>query len=184
MKTLSYLIVLAVLVIAGCVTDDTMFETQNSLELKKAKVPIPMKMDCRAVPDTESDLLPVVIGDNTVYIYSRLIISGTGTHLGKIEAEKSFYVIKNGEFFINDDGIPSVRNSGDGKVVGANGDGFEFTWWIKESLVDYTFFGEMEITPGTGTGKFEGCSGSCDIVGMEPAVGLILFNLDGYLVYK
>ncbi len=43
MKRLMYLIVLAILVIAGCAKDDTIFEEPGNLELKKANVPIPMK---------------------------------------------------------------------------------------------------------------------------------------------
>ena len=189
MKNLMYLFVVAILVIAGCAKDDTLFENPDNLELKKAKVPIPMKANCQAIWDEESDLISVDIplGNGDVIVisnFSKLILSGTGTHLGKIDAEKSFYVAKSAVFFINDAGIPYLHIAGDGKVVGANGDSFEAIYWTDQSLVDNTWFGVMEITPGTGTGKFKGCSGTCDILDGRSDNNGTYFKLDGYLVFE
>jgi hypothetical protein len=187
MKTLMYLFVVAILVIAGCAQDETLFETPDNLELKKAKVPIPMKADLFAVPDMESD--PILISgldpnnpDN--YLLTRMIISGTGSHVGRVNAKKSFYEFKSIEFIL-ENGLPFTNQTGIGLMVGANGDSFEFTWWVKQSLLNGDYIGGMEITPGSGTGKFKDSSGSGDIVGgwNQDRTG-VLFKIDGYLIYK
>ena len=118
------------------------------------------------------------------YTPSKLIVSGTGAHVGRIDAEKSFYIIKSIEFFFGDDGLPYTRNTTEGKVVGANGDGFEFTSFVELSLIDLTYSGKMEIILGTGTGKFKGCSGSCDIFDGGQDNDGTWFKMDGYLVYE
>ena len=157
MKTFMYLFSIAILFIAGCAKDDTISEATIS-----------MKIDCRAAPDISSELIQVDIPGQDVYnTYSRLTISGAGRHIGKIVAEKSYYVIKNAELFIAEDGLPYVRNSGEGKVIGESDDGFEFTFWSNESLNDFKIVGELEVTPKTGTGIFAGSSGTLDIVGSD-----------------
>ncbi len=187
MKTLMYLFVAAILVIAGCAQDETLFETPDNLELKKAKVPIPMKADLFAVPDMESD--PILISgldpeDPKSYYPSKMIISGTGSHIGRVNAEKSYYKFEKMEFIL-ENGNPFTNQSGIGLMVAANGDSFEYTWWVKQSLLNGDYFGEMEITPGSGTGKFKGSSGSGDIVGgwNQDRTG-VWFKIVGYLVYK
>ncbi len=185
MKTLTYLFVLAILVIAGCTKDDTIFETPDNLELKKANVPIPMKADLNAVPDMESALLEVHLPwGGSYYQPSKMIISGTGSHVGRVNAKKSFYEFKSMEIVI-ENGILFNYNSGIGLMVGANGDSFEYTWWVKQNMDDGNYYGEMDITPGTGTGKFKGSSGSGDIVGgWNMNRDGVCFKIDGYLVYK
>jgi hypothetical protein len=186
MKSLLYFFVMAILLIAGCAKDDTMFETQDNLELKKAKVPVPFKADLLGFYDTESDLLSWNIGENTYYSYSRNILTGTGTHLGIIDAEKSFLLLESIIFCMDDDGLQYTINSGKGKIVAANGDSFEFTFRVKQ-LFDETASStsKNDIIPGSGTGKFEGCSGSIDSVGaIDFAKGGYRFKVDGYLVYE
>lgn len=187
MKTLMYLLVLAILVIAGCAKDDTMFETQDNLELKKAKVPIPFKADLYIVPDRESDKI-LVEGldpeDSSSYANSRMIVSGTGTHLGKINTEKSFYEFENLKFFLDENGYPFTLNTGAGIIVAANGDSFEFTFKIIQDVIDYSWSGPNEIIPGSGTGKFEGCSGTLEAVGgWQDDVGDWCI-IQGFLVYE
>jgi hypothetical protein len=187
MKTLGYLIVLAVLVIAGCAKDDTQFENQDNLELKKAKVPVPVKADCFATWDTESDLLPFYIpGQGVMYTYSRLNVSGTCSHVGKLNPETNFYVLESITFFMGDDGLPYTLNLGSGKLVAPNGDEIGFTFEVKQSFDENkSYTGKTFITPGTGTGKFKGCTGTFDEVG---AIDYIKdgtwYKIDGYLVYE
>lgn len=188
MKTLMYLIVLAILVIAGCAKDDTMFETQDNLELKKAKVPVPFKADLYIVTDLESDVI-LVEGlnpeDPSSYTKSRLIVSGTGTHLGRINAEKSFYEFESLKFFLDENGYPFLLNTGAGIIVAANGDSFEFTFSIKQDVIDRSWSGTNEIIPGSGTGKFEGCSGTIEAVGGHHEDGIGMWCIaQGYLVYE
>ncbi len=140
-----------------------------------------------AFPDLKSD--PILISgldpeDPDNYYPSIMLISGTGSHIGKVNAEKSFYKFESMEFAL-ENGIPYTNQSGTGLMVGANGDSFEYTWWVKQSLVDGSYFGEMDITHGSGTGKFKGSSGSGDIVGgWNMNKDGVCFKIDGYLVYK
>ncbi|MBW6535309.1 MAG: hypothetical protein K0B11_09890 [Mariniphaga sp.] len=187
MKTLMYFLVLAILVIAGCAKDDTMFENQNNLELKKAKVPIPFKYDAYVVWDEESDLVLIEgldPNDPASYAYSKLICSGTATHMGKINSEKSFYTLEKLVLFF-EDGIPYTRNTGKGILVGANGDGFEFSFTVVQNAIDKTCNGINEIIPGTGTGKLEGYTGTIFMSGgLVEDRSMFLFECEGYLVYE
>jgi hypothetical protein len=167
MKALMYFFVMAVIVIAGCAKDDTMFENQKTLELKKAKVPVPFKADCFAVPDAE--------------MYWKLWVSGTATHIGKID-EKSFYII---EAMEDVEGVPYHINTGSGKLVAANGDCIDCTFWVKQSYIDGSYTGTVTFTPGTGTGKLKGVTGTCNMVGgMDDEKGGTWFTIDGYIVFE
>ncbi len=138
MKALMYFFVMAILVFAGCAKDESMFEDQNSLELKKAKVPIPFKLDAYVVTDRESDKVLIEgldPADPDSWFASRLICSGTATHLGKINPEKSFYILERLVLFF-ENGIPHSRNTGKGVIAGANGDGFEYTFTVVQNSVD------------------------------------------------
>ena len=187
MKTLMYLLLVTILVIAGCAKDETLFENQDNLELKKAKVPIPFKADTYAVPDINSELILVegLDPDNPAsYFHCRLLCSGTGTHIGKINPEKSFYTHEKIVFFM-EKGQPFTLNTGTGIIVGANGDGIEFTFESKQSVIDGSFAGTNTIIPGTGTGKFKGATGTLNVVGgwHEDGIGLWIKN-EGYVVYE
>jgi hypothetical protein len=182
MKTLMYFFGMVLIVFAGCAKDDPLFENQESLELKKAKVPIPFKLDAYVVHDMESDL--VLIEGLDTWTQSRLICSGTATHVGKIDSEKSFYILEKLVLFF-ENGIPYTRNTGKGILVGANGDGIEFTFEIKQSALDLSFTGTSKLVSESGTGKFEGATGSINTVGgkHEDGVGLWTKN-EGYIVYE
>jgi hypothetical protein len=167
MKTLRYFFVMAIILIAGCAKDSGEFGNPEH-ELKRAKVPIPFKADCRAVPDME--------------IMGRLIISGTGTHVGKIDSAKSFYQITNIEFMIIDD-QPYVALEGYARIAGANGDSFDINFWSSQSMTDWSFEGIAEVIPGSGTGKFKGCTGSFKSLGGED-VSEVFFTIVGHLNYE
>jgi hypothetical protein len=162
-----------------------MFENPNNLELKKAKVPIPFKADLFAVPDTESEILefPFPWG-GSYYLPSKMIVSGTGSHLGRINAEKSYYEFKTMVFFFENDNLFS-HQTGIGKLVAANGDALEFTWWTTQSQTDGSCIGGAEIIPGQSTGKFEGGTGTFDTVGGWPEEGTgIWLKGQGYMVFE
>jgi hypothetical protein len=185
MKALMYFFVMAVIVIAGCAKDESMFEDQGNLELKKAKVPVPFKANLYAAPDWSSDLL-LIEGldpeDPGSYIPSKLNSSGTATHLGKIDPEKSFYVLEKLVLFFKD-GLPYMDIMGKGIVVGANGDGFEYSVKALQSLLDGNSNGIIEIIPGSGTGKLEGSTGTINTVSGNSDDG-IWFKCEGYLVFE
>jgi len=86
---------------------------------------------------------------------------------------------------ILENGIQFTKQTGNGVMVAANGNSFEFAWWVKQSLLNGSYFGKMTITPGSGTGKFQGSSGLSDIVGGYHKDGIgVWFKTNGYLVYK
>lgn len=98
-----------------------------------------------------------------------MIISGTGTHLGRLDAEKSFYEIQTFELIYEDD-TPFFYQTGTGLMVAANGDSQSYTWWAKASLPNLDYVGKIEINGGTG--KFEGCTGTVDMIGKIDQVSM------------
>jgi hypothetical protein len=181
MKTLVHLFAVAMLLFAGCAKDE-MFETDsNSPDLKNAKVPIPMKADLCAVPDMTSDMIPFP-GIPDKYVPSKMIISGNGTHIGKVNAEKSFYKIDVFEI-IMEEGVPFLFQSGTGYISAANGDSFDYTWWAKASLPDMNYIGEIELQGGTGI--FNGCSGTLDMSGKINTETLLnSFTVEGKMKFN
>lgn len=166
---LSHLIltVILIFIFASCAKDEIFDESKNLPELKKAKVAIPLKADLCAVPDMESSLILKPIpgldpADPSSYITSRMIISGTGSHLGRVDSKESFCVVETFKM-IFEGGVPFLYQIGIGHMVAANGDSYDYTWWVKASLPKLDYIGGVEITGGTG--KFEGCSGSADMIG-------------------
>ena len=170
MKTLMYFFVMVLIVMAGCTKDETMFEPQENLELKKAKVPTPFKADCQAVYHLE--------------IPGRLMLSGNATHAGKINAEESYYQITS-MVPTEIDGQLYMRLEGFGKIVGANGHGMEFTFWSYQTLDYSSFQGQVIITPGTGTGQFKDIKGTLESSGgVDVAGDFVFMTIAGYLVYE
>jgi hypothetical protein len=189
MKTLIYLFVVVMLLFAGCAKDDMFTSNMKtpSPELKRANVPVPMKTDLCAVPDpTSSPILKPKPGldpnDPNSYIPSVMIISGTGTHLGKIDSEKSYYRIEVFSLTMVN-GVLHAYQAGDGFLAGSNGDGFNYTWWAKTSMTTLEYFGETILVGGTG--KFEGCSGTTIMAGkVDQLNGTNCWTADGHIKFK
>lgn len=188
MKTLISFFAVAMLFFAGCAEDYTFNDDSASVELKRANVPIPFKADICAVPDMESDfiLLPIPGIDPSNpenYYASRTLMRGTGTHLGNLDPEASYYETESTVFFM-EAGHPFLVQSGIGEFVGANGDSFGVTWWAKISLPDRNWVGEFVVIPGSGTGKFGGISGILESIGQaNPEEHTNCFTSDGYIQY-
>jgi len=185
MKALLYFFVMAVIVIAGCAKDDTMFENNESLKLKKAKVPIPFKGEWFGVADQESGYFSVPLpGGGNIWLVNRgLFASGHGTHIGKIDTEKSFSQITEIEFFLDENGkLYSVQTSY-AFMVTANGDSFELISKGKQSWVDGSFVSQDELVPGSATGRLEGATGSFTTVGGWRDGG-VWSETEGYIVYE
>jgi hypothetical protein len=186
MKTIIYVFAFAIFLFAGCAKDEMFEEPANSLQLKRANVPTPLKVDLCAVPDMESSfILKPIPGldptDPNNYITSRMIISGNGTRLGKVNPEKSYYDVVVFELLMENN-VPFLYQSGTGLLVGANGDSFSYNWWAKASLPTLDYVGGIELTEGTG--KFEGCSGSGDMVGRFDEVNLInCWTSEGFIKF-
>jgi hypothetical protein len=153
-------------------------------ESKGAVVSLPFKADCWAVPDWNSAPILIEGLDPNSYSLSRLIVGGNGTRLGKINPEGSYYVFDSMKF-VMDNGMPFVELEGVGKITGANGDSMEFDFKSLQSALpgDRPFTGEINIIPGSGTGKFEGAIGSLKSHGATTPDG-IWFKVDGYLTFE
>jgi hypothetical protein len=166
MKTLKYFLVLAIILMAGCSKD--IGEMENPVELKRAKVPIPFIANCNAINDPGNEY--------------RLIVGGNATHIGKIDADKSFYQFTKITPILIDGVVQYLELEGFGKLIGANGDGFDVTFNSLQSR-DYSFEGTADITEGSGTGKFKGCTGSFKTKGGLDG-DILLFTVIGTLEYK
>lgn len=193
MKTLFGFLAFGMLLFAGCAKDDVFNESLEGFELndanKRANVPIPFKAEMCAAPDMESEfyLFPIPgidPSDPDNYCASRMLISGTGTHLGRVYPETSYYEVGSTVFLV-ESSHPYLNQSGTGKMVAANGDSFEVTWWAKISLPDRNWVGEFEVITGSGTGKFEGMSGVFESVGQaNMEEHLNCWTSEGYMQYN
>lgn len=192
MKALFGFLAIGMFLFAGCAKDDVFDEGLDGFNLKdahqRANVPIPFKADLCAVPDMTIPQAEFVLPNGTVLKYcSKMDISGTGSHLGRVrDSGTSYYIVnKDKNAFKLIDGKPFLRQEGDGKLVAANGDSFELTWWADISLLDRSWVGQFEIIPGSGTGKFTGSSGEFDAIGQANEVEKInCWTCEGYLVYE
>ncbi len=163
MKTLIYLFAVVMLLFAGCAKDEMFDQNSNNPELKKAKVPIPMKADFCAIPDMNVPPVSTIIpGQGPMYLPGGMFVTGTCTHMGRVNSEKSYCKVDE-LTFIMDEGKPYLLETGTGIMTAANGDSYKITWWVKTSLPDMNYVGEVEMFDGTG--KFEGCSGTVDMLG-------------------
>lgn len=170
MKALRYLflMLMAGVLISGCEKDTPLVDDQENVELKRAQVTIPFKANCQALPHPE--------------IPGRYMVSGTATHAGKLNPQESFYQFTSMEI-VEIDGQPFWHLEGFAKLVGANGHGFEATLWSYQTLDLTSFYGKVFITPGTGTGQFQGCTGTLDSSGGVGPEGLFM-TISGPLVYN
>ncbi len=162
MKTLIYLFAIAMFLFAGCAKDEMFDQNSNNLELKKAKVPIPVKADFCAIPDMKVPPVSVSTPGGTITLPGGMYVSGTCSHMGRVNEEKSYCKVETLTFMM-EDSKPYLMETGTGIMTAANGDNYKITWWVKTSLISWEYMGEVEMFDGTG--KFEGCSGTTDMVG-------------------
>ncbi len=182
MKTLIYLFAIAMILFAGCAKDEMFDQNPNNLELKKAKVPIPVKADFCAIPDMTVPPVSVNIpGQGTQYLPGGMYVTGTCSHMGKVNSEKSYCKVET-LTFVFEDGNPFLLETGTGTMTAANGDSYNITWWVKTSLPSMEYIGEVEMSGGTG--KFEGCSGTTDMIGsVDLATKTNCWTAEGYIEF-
>ena len=161
MKTPIYLFVIVMLLFAGCAKDEMFTDNMNNPELKKAKVPIPMKIEYCGTSDWSAGAISY--GDPSTALPARMIVSGKATHMGKLNSEKSFWVAEVYEPRVDSEGVTYLFQSGTGHLVGANGDYINYAWWVNAALPDLDFTGEFTIL--NGSENLEGCSGTFNITG-------------------
>ena len=185
MKTLVYLFVIAMLLFAGCAKDEMFTNNMNNPDLKKAKVPIPMKIEYCGTSDWSEGVISY--GDPSAALPIKMIVSGKATHMGKLNSEKSYWFAEVYEQLFDNDGNPYLFQSGTGHLVGANGDYINYAWEVNGVLPDFT--GKFEIQDGTG--NLEGCSGTLNLVGTvdvdyndNPPTVTICCSVEGLMEFK
>lgn len=180
MKTLIYLFAIAMFIFAGCAKDDAFNENPD---LKKAKVPIPIKAEFCAIPDMTVPPISVDIpGQGTLYLPGGMYVTGTCSHMGKVNSEKSYNKVATRDF-VMEEGKPFLYETGTGIMTAANGDSYQITWWVKTSLITWDFVGVVEMFEGTG--KFKGMTGTVDMVGtVDMANQNTCWTGTGTMVYK
>ena len=75
------------------------------ISVETIKVPVPFKLNAYVVQDMESDLVLIEGLDPEnpgSWVPSRLICSGTASHVGKVNREKSYYTLEKLVFFLKD----------------------------------------------------------------------------------
>jgi hypothetical protein len=173
MKTLVYLFVIAMLLFAGCAKDDMFTDNMNNPELKKAKVPIPMKIEYCGTSDWS--LGAISYGDPNTALPIKMIVSGKATHMGKFNSEKSYWLAEVYEPRVDSEGITYLFQSGTGYLVGANGDYINYAWEVNAALPDLDFTGKLTLQDGTG--NFEGCSGTINVAGTVVVIADVDVNV-------
>lgn len=171
MKTLRYLflMLMAGVLISGCQKDTSLFEDQKNVELKLVQFTKPFKGNFEAEPHPE--------------IPGRYMVSGNATLAGKVNPEESFYQFTHMEI-VEIDGQLFLQLEGWAEIVGANGHGLKATLLSYQTLgFPATFQGKLFVIPGTGTGQFQGCSGTIDSSGEVGPEGLFM-TVNGHLVYN
>jgi len=177
MKTLISFFVIMMMMFVACTKDQ--FVQEENLELKKAKVPVPMKADFCASP--APDATPMSIPGTQIVLPNKMLVSGNATHMGKVITDKSVCIVKTLEFLVEDE-KPFLKQTGTGVMTAANGDSYPITWWGKTSLIDWTYIGE--VTMSSGTGKFEGASGVVTMVGtVDLVAGTNCWKADGFMEF-
>lgn len=189
MKTLISFCMVLMMMLVACNKDE--FVQEESLELKKAKVPIPMKADFCATPDLTSPmmLIPIPGLDPTnpnSYLPSKMFVSGNSTHMGQVDSEKSYILVESLKLIVEpvEGGSPLffLKQTGTGVMTAANGDDYQITWWAKTSLANWTYIGEVKMFDGTG--KFEGMTGTVQMVGaVDKVAGTNCWKADGFMEY-
>jgi hypothetical protein len=174
MKTLIYLFAIVMLIFAGCAKDEMFDENSNNLELKKAKVPIPMKAEFCMNPNMEAGFILIEGLDPAnpqSYLPKEGWISGHATHMGKIIMEESPTT------FVYAAVTPmGVKTISEGKITAANGDNYLFKA-TSYSFPDKSFTGEVYMY--NGTGKFEGMTGTVIMTGSGSC-----WSAEGTMSYK
>ena len=168
MKTPIYLFVIAMLLFAGCAKDE-MFTDEADMNLKSAKEKsIPLKGNFYSVP-TDLDANGMMSAGYLV---------GNITHLGKLRAEQSTFVVTEVDLST----YPIIGYGMEGQLAAANGD-----------LLFYTIVGtadmsigstEADVTYTGGTGRLAKYTGYAHFTGQtDPVTGITYCTTEGVL-YK
>lgn len=176
MKTLNYFLIMALIIFASCAKYETSDET---VDLKKAKVPIPMKAEFCMTPNMDAGFFLIEGLDPTLqtsYLPREGWISGFATHMGEVIMQESTVTFTSAVF------VPGtgVVSTSEGQITAANGDYYLFT----ETTITYpngTFKGNVWMYGGTG--KFSGMTGPVVMTGQKTDQGACWTGV-GTMVYE
>ncbi len=152
----------------------------ENTDLKKAKVPVPMKIEMCVVPGTVFDFhvgnTPVIDPSSgnvivpDLYAASECLLSGHGTHFGELRQQSSMSIKS---AWLDKSALSSKKVVTvlvyEIRLFAANGD---YCDGIVEVRIDRTdpsnriVTGDLELSGGTG--RFEGATGNCAVNGVLP----------------
>lgn len=176
--------------LTGCTKD--ILNDENA-DLKKAKVPIPIKAWFCSTSDftlppvhvTGTPFIHPVTGETLIpdtYLPGGGNISGHSTHTGELIPAESYVKLLSASLVMSPDG-PFVMAEYAGKTTASNGDYFLFSDILKISLPGLTFSGE--VTMFGGTGKFLGATGNVTMSGQsDPVTMQSCWTGEGTMVYE
>jgi len=189
MKNLVCLLFISLVMLFSCSKD--VLNDENP-DLKKAKVPIPMKMEVCMDPAAELNF-PVentpVLNPATgaviipkLYMAAESWLSGYGTHMGELIKEQSYMTAKSASLDLN--ALFTAHKviltaTYDVFIMGANGDHITMVSHISIDVTDLshrTITGDWTITGGSGNFEYAEGEGLCN--GLIPC-----WTLEGSLIY-
>jgi len=179
-KLACFVAIVSLAMLFGCSKD---ILTDETPELKSAKVPIPIKGETCMI-DNEEDRIPVhfwspdgdivpgatVVG--TTFLYGNL------THLGKLD-EKTYMTGREGAYLDYDaytQGMTIVVATYDVRLIAANGDYIDIVSNIRIDRGDQSITGDYTITGGSG--RFENAMGTGTFSGLIPC-----WDVEGTIEY-
>lgn len=172
MKLTTFLLAFSLVLLSGCAKDA--LDDENG-DLKKAKVPIPMKAWFCMNPDFTQPLVHIegLPDEPAYYLPGGGFISGHATHMGELITELCPSRIFDAVF---DPSTGLVSYKTEGTITGDNGDHYAFTG-IAFNNPDGTFYGTINMFDGTG--KFKGMTGTVEMTGQG-----LCWTAVGFITYK
>jgi len=179
MRFVMSLLAISLVMLFSC-SKDTL--TDENPDLKKAKVPIPMKVEICMISNTTVDSIDVentpVLGPSGQVLIPALGLSGAawlsghGTLIGEMIQEESTMV--GHDAYLDMDALFTTGRVVivavyEGRITAANHDYFDFISNIRIDATDPSdrvITGDVSIT--NGTGKFEGMTGKSNLYGILP----------------
>lgn len=194
MKNFLYFLVVSFGMLFGCAKESI---NDENLDLKKAKVPVPMKAEFCMTPDPATP--PVKVQGTPLYhpVTGALIfpaaflpgagsISGHATHMGEVITGES--PMTTVSCYLDIPHLmatqePVVVANYAGKITADNGDYYKFTATLNVVLPGMTFTGQVYMFDGTG--NFEGMTGTVDVAGQgNPATKISCWTGTGTMVFE
>jgi len=156
MKSIGFLFILFVFVFISCQKDEifsTDPESESSLKSAEVKM-VPMKVDFYCIPTVFNEGIPVA-GN----------IAGIASHVGKVDKEKSTFMVIGVEII-----FPKLLEQIVGVIHAPNGDTFNYSLNLELDLTTNKFTGVT--TMNGGTGRFENVSGTIAVNGSVNVEGV------------